>query len=364
MNVIFFVTNLDSGGIENYLLRFLEFKSSKFKNITVFCKGGRAGELLNNYQNLPNVDIHLKYVSYFKLQDYLYIYRFLKKNKFHSVCDFTGNFSGLILFCAKKAGITKRVVFYRGVTDHFQKTFIKSTYNRFVKSMTLYYATDILSNSKAAFKYFFTQNQKDQRFEVIYNGIDKSKFKVGDKNLKNSFFIPENAYVIGHVGRYNYSKNHKTILHVAERLIKKYTNIYFILCGKGVKKNLELKTIEYGIEKNVRLFENRTDIPIFLNTMDAFFFPSITEGQPNALIEAMIVGLPFVASNIDSIKETVFKNSLLLDPNDVEGYVVNLEKLYKKSESRNEFLKEYAIKRFDHKIKFNEFYNKLVNTIQ
>lgn len=360
MNCVFFVTGLDSGGIENYLLRFLTYKAESFDQIYVFCKGGKAGQLEMKYKAIPNVTIHVKKISFFNPKDYIYIYKFFEKYNIDVVCDFTGNFAGVILLTAKWAGVNKRISFYRGATNHFNESRLKVLYDTFVKKVNYKYATDILSNSQAAFDFFYSKEQQDDRFEVIYNGIDPEKFQLDNENLRNEFNIPEHAFVIGHTGRFNYAKNHDIIIDVAEVLIKKYPNIYFILCGNGVKDNLENKTIEIGIHKNIRLFNNREDIPIFLNTMDVYFFPSITEGQPNALIEAMIMGLPFVASNIGPIQETVGKNTQLFDPKDVNAFVKALEALYLNRAKRDHNLKENTMMKFDYKMRFDEFYNKLL----
>ncbi|MFV0598199.1 MAG: glycosyltransferase, partial [Bacteroidales bacterium] len=346
--IVFFITGLNSGGLENYLLRFLQYRAASFSEIVVYCKGGIGGQLEKDYLKIPNVKIIKTKISFFNPLHYIRLKSYLKKQEFDAICDFTGNFAGLILLCGKEVGINKRIAFYRGASDHFPKTFFRVRYNNFVKKLTYRNATNILSNSQAAFDYFYKRNQIDKRFQVIYNGIDAAKFNVGNHNLRQEFNIPENAFVIGHTGRFNPAKNHDVIIAVATRLIKKHTDIYLILCGNGVKEGLENRIKELGIERKTRLFENRNDIPLFLNTMDSYFFPSITEGQPNALIEAMIMGLPFVASDISPIKETVGNHTALFDPLDVEGFIKALEDLYLKKARRDLNLQKKTIKKFNY----------------
>lgn len=357
--VVFFVSHLDSGGIENYLLRFLQYKAEAFSEIVVFCKNGKDGQLDKEYLQIPNVRLKKQRLSFFNLLHYMKLTQYFKDEYFDVVCDFTGNFAGLVLWSAKQAKIKNRIAFYRGATDHFAQSFFKTKYNDFVKNKVLKTATHILANSQAALDYFFG-SKKDKRFQVIYNGLDISKFEVGSTNLRKEFNIPENAFVIGHTGRLNEAKNHPTILKVAEKLIKKHQDIYFILCGNNVKNGLEQRVKELGIFDKVLLFENRRDIPLFLNTMDAYFFPSITEGQPNALIEAMIMGLPFVASDIAPIKETVLEQDNLYNTWDEEGFIKALEQLYFCGKKRNEETKVKIREKFNHKERFEEFYRKLI----
>ena len=86
---------------------------------------------------------------------------------------------------------------------------------------------------------------------------------------------------------------------------------------------MSLRLQELNIEANTSLWEFRKDIPRVLKSLDCFIFPSLTEGQPNALIEAMISGVPFIASDIPPIKECVPEkyHYLLFSVDDVNGYV-------------------------------------------
>lgn len=357
-NVIFFVTSLQSGGIENYLLRFLEEKHQQFCQITVYCKGGLGGQLEQRYQSIPNVKIIKNSISFYNPLDYSALKKFFEKNKFDAICDFTGNFAGFILFVSKLAGIKKRIVFYRGSSDHFEATFVKKMYNNLARNFVLKYATDILSNSKAAFNFFYPGVwHNDTRFEVIYNGIDASKFNIENGNLRKEFKIPDDAFVVGHTGRFNSAKNHSTILKVATELIKKHKDVYFILCGNQVKNKMEPLVKEKALSDRILLFENRSDIPKFLNTMDCYYFPSVTEGQPNALIEAMLMDIPIVASDIESIKETVPEaaHSFLVNPLDVEAAKNKIIEIYHSETKQN--LQEWTIKKYDSKKLFQQFYN-------
>ncbi|ENK2331197.1 glycosyltransferase [Vibrio alginolyticus] len=355
-NIAFFVSGLDSGGLENYLLRFLKFKSKSYNNIYVFCKSGKGGQLEKYYLSIPNVNIIKIKIGYLDIRDVKKVTSFLKSKKIKIVCDFTGNFSGIILASAKILKIRKRVSFYRGSKDHYKHNFIKDIYNYFCKKLVLITATDILSNSRAAFEYFYSSEwKKDKRFSVIYNGIDPSSFLSETRCLRADLCIPQSAFVIGHTGRYNVAKNHSQIIRVAKEMTRRYQDVYFILCGNGVGKHLKKELESDGLSNKILVFENRNDIPKFLNTMDCYFFPSITEGQPNALIEAMIMGLPFVASNIQPIRETVGEGYHLYNPENTDELIFALEEVYRERPTRNENLQGYTRERFDYVRNFNAF---------
>ncbi|WP_313382264.1 glycosyltransferase [Proteiniphilum saccharofermentans] len=359
--VCFFVTSLNSGGIENYLLRFLRHYEADI-DATVYCKGDVFGELESQYRKLSNVRLIKSKIGYFNFKAYYELYHFLKKENFHSVCDFTGNFAGFILFIAYLAKIKTRIVFYRGSSNRYNVTFLRNFYNELVKIFVLKFATSILSNSKAAYDFFFSRI--DKRFKVIYNGIDSKVFNINESKdqIRNDLGIPSASYVIGHTGRVHYSKNHEAIIKVANLLCNKYSDIHFVLCGKNTDIEL-VNSVDIAVKEQVHLLGYRSDIPRILKAFDIYFFPSVTEGQPNALIEAMIVGLPIVASDIEPIKETVPEELInsLIHPLNVDDFVKQLEEHYlSKNCSNSTHHKEWAIEHFNSDNQFKKFFNELV----
>lgn len=361
--VVFFVTSINSGGIENYLLRFLNYFEGQIDPI-VICKGNTFGELEEDYKKIKRIQLIKMDIGYFNANSYYRVYKLLKDQNIDAVCDFTGNFAGLILFSAKLAGIKKRIAFYRGSSNHFKETFFRLMYNRLMLFLVKKNATKILSNSKTAIEYFFpNRNSNDKRFKVIYNGIDNLMFENIIPFSKVDFNIPANSFVIGHTGRYNVAKNHQVILKIAEYICHKYNNIYFVLCGKDTDVFLNPIILSNPILKDkVKILGYRNDVKSILPVFDLFFFPSITEGQPNSLIEAMLFGLPIVASNITTIIETT-PNELhteLLNPLDTKGFCERIEEYYLDESKRikNNF-RQWTQNRFDGKKLFNQFYEEL-----
>lgn len=357
--VAFLVTGLNSGGLENYLLRFLTFYKEEI-DATVICKGGYVGDLENNFKELGVNIIPIK-IGYFNPIKFYKLYQILKNGEFESVCDFTGNFAAVPLYLASLAGINKRVAFHRGSNNRFKETPVKMLYNKTINKQLPSVATNVLANSKAAMEFFHKEIwESNTKFEVIYNGINASQFLNSQKNLREDLRIPKAAFVVGHVGRYNEAKNHKIIIEVAVTLCKKHKDIFFILCGKDVDEQLRTRVEEESLSDHIKLLGYRQDVIKVLNTLDCFYFPSINEGQPNALIEAMIAGLPFIASNIAPIKETVPKelNDLLVPPLDNEIAVNRILEL-KDGKVEKLLLKDWAIKNYSAKKWFEKFYSKL-----
>ena len=135
---------------------------------------------------------------------------------------------------------------------------------------------------------------------VLNNGIDFSRFEcaLDKKTVRRKEGIPENACVIGHVGRFNEVKNHKFLVEVFAKLHEKDDNTFLLLVGNGsTQKQTEEQLKKLGLEKNYKILSQRTDIPDLLNAMDKFVFPSTSEGLGIALIEAQKAGLPCIVSS-------------------------------------------------------------------
>lgn len=134
---------------------------------------------------------------------------------------------------------------------------------------------------------------------ILNNGIDFSRFDhaLDKKTVREREGIPQNACVIGHVGRFNEVKNHKFLVEVFEKIHKKDKNTFLLLVGNGsTQKKVEKQLKESGLEHCYKILSKRTDIPDLLNAMDKFVFPSTSEGLGIALIEAQKAGLTCIAS--------------------------------------------------------------------
>lgn len=329
--ICFLIPSVSSGGIEMYLLRYLRYLPNA-ENITVLVRSNHKGELYKEYMT-TGVDLKflpLGYVSPFKIWQH---YRFYKSKSFDVICDFNANFAGIPMYLARFLKIPKRVAFYRQGSDHFRASFVKNRINKYMNSLVYRNATHILSNSQAALEFFFPyRSSLDTRFKVIFNGINIKEYylKESKESIRKDLGIPQDAFVIGHIGRLDKAKNHETVLKVFGELQKDGMNSWLVLCGRDTEK-LVPRVKELGINQKTKIFGYRKDIPRVLKSLDCFLFPSVTEGQPNALIEAMVAEVPVVASDIPSIKECVpeILHTKLKDPRDVDGLTNEVLELQK-----------------------------------
>lgn len=324
---VFLLTSLDAGGAETYLLRYLTFANGLIEAV-VITKEGRTGALLTEYEKYSSKIMTVQ-SGYLNFNGWIKLYGILKKENPDVVCDFTGNFAGIPLFLSKLLHVKKRIAFYRRSTNAFTESKVNLLYNAVMNFLVLKSATHILANSNAGLNFFFKSASIDSRMRVIRNGIDVTSFKpsASREELRNKFGIKHDAFIIGHTGRLNKAKNHQTLLEVATQLKQSGINFQLVLCGKDTEKLIQ-DLPKSLTNKDVISLGYQTAIADVLTTFDFYLFPSITEGMPNALMEAMMLGIPFAASNIAAISEIVPKeyHQFLFEPTDVSSFVKCIEK--------------------------------------
>ena len=158
-------------------------------------------------------------------------------------------------------------------------------------------ATDLFACAQDAGGWMFGCDQ----FHVMNNAIDTKAYVVNKQTgneVRQELTIPENAFVVGHVGRFAPPKNHMFIIRVFAEVLKEKTNAFLLLVGEGdLRREAETLTVELGIQDNVIFAGMRSDVNRMLQAMDVFLFPSIYEGLPLSIIEAQAAGMPCLISN-------------------------------------------------------------------
>ncbi|MBI4436480.1 MAG: glycosyltransferase [Candidatus Omnitrophica bacterium] len=149
---------------------------------------------------------------------------------------------------------------------------------------------------------------KISKIYTIHNGVDLGRFPYPMQNghLRKSLEIPEDAFVLGTVGRLGPEKDHRTLLQAASQLFKKNVKPYLLLIGDGpLYTSLVRLGEELGIATHLRWLGARSDIPELLAGIDLFILPSRYEGCPNVVLEAMAAGKCVVATRVGGTPEVV-----------------------------------------------------------
>ncbi|NUU75301.1 glycosyltransferase family 1 protein [Paenibacillus xylanilyticus] len=187
----------------------------------------------------------------------------------------------------------------------------------FVKNILQYpirYIADyLIACSKSAGQWLFGEKVlKRNNFIILKNAIDSQQYTYDqDKRLKiRKELHIEDKFVIGHVGRFNNSKNHDLLIDIFNVVHNREKKSILMMVGDGeLRPNIEKKISDLGLMNSVIFLGVRPDIPELLQSMDCFLFPSIFEGLGIVAIEAQAAGLPCLVSN--SIPEETYITDLI-----------------------------------------------------
>lgn len=243
--------------------------------------------------------------------------------------------------------------------------FLNNFYRKFAPKM----ATKIICVSEAVKDNLIESSDKfKDRFIVLHNGIDSDRFKPLKSNkIRKELNIREDEILIGMLGRVNKIKGQEFLLEVAEKLIKEYKNVSFLLVGgvfKGQEKlmmNLLEKSSREGLKGKVYISDFRSDSEEIYNNLDIFVLPSIQpDSFPTVVLEAMSSGLPVVANVTGGVVEMVEdnKNGFLLYDIDKDEMVKAFKRLIEDDKLREEFGNR-SREIIQEKFTIGVFYNKL-----
>lgn len=145
------------------------------------------------------------------------------------------------------------------------------------------------------------------RISVVKNGIDIGKFSENCElrsQVRKELGLSDSDCVIGAIGNLYPVKGHIYLLQAMDILCSKYDRLKLVVAGRGgEKERLERYIIENGLEDRVSLLGFRNDAARLLQALDIYVMPSLSEGLPLSLLEAMASGTPVVASSVGGIPE-------------------------------------------------------------
>lgn len=201
--------------------------------------------------------------------------------------------ASIYLPIAKKAGVPITIAHARSAgVDKGVKGFITKLLrkNLFKRCDYMFSCSDLAS--RAVFG-----DRAYESGEVVFvpNAVDTKAFLPNEQirsQIRQEYGLHE-SFVIGHVGRFHYAKNHEFILDVFAEVLRENGNAKLFLLGDGPRRQeMEAKAKELGIIESVIFAGNKSPVSPYYQAMDAFLFPSRFEGMPGTVVEAQAAGVP------------------------------------------------------------------------
>lgn len=214
---------------------------------------------------------------------------------------------------AKLCGVPKIYGNERCLNPWKSKPFelIDSVFNRF--------STAVTTNTKS-----FEKNG----YIFIPNGVDVNKLidqsgRESRADILSEFGLKPTAFVIACVARLWHQKRLKWAIWSMDVMRRMHPDSHLLIIGDGPQRNRLMRYRQlYWAEEYVHFLGARSDVPRILRAADVLWLSSLYEGQPNAVLEAMALGVPTVSAKIPAVEEFITheENGFLVDPNDIPGF--------------------------------------------
>lgn len=263
----------------------------------------------------------------------------LKQGKYLIVHSHINTLSFFSLWAAKEAGVKVRIAHSHSTTNSKEKK--KNLMKQLLRPLSKLFATDYVSCSELAGRWLFG-NRTYNKGEVylLNNAIDLERFVYNEevrKSKRAELNIPENMFVIGHIGRFVEQKNHEFLLDVFKEIHDRHSNSMLLLAGDGpLRDQMKKKVDMLNLNQSVIFLGQRKDANELYQAFDLFLLPSLYEGLPVVGVEAQTAGLLCVLSN-DMTKETKVIDSTIFLNLDLgpSAWADSILKNYKNYHRRN-----------------------------
>lgn len=248
--------------------------------------------------------------------------------------------SFLVEELAREAGVPKIIIHSHNTSvlegDHREERI--AHHNQCVAELQKNIATDYWACSWKAANWLYGNSIPSNRIVIQKNAIDIDKFRYNPKmakRIKRELGWDCN-YVIGHVGRFSYQKNHVFLMRVFREVHEQNPNTKLLLIGFGPEREKVDQMIQkWNLQDCVRILEKRNDVNNLMQAMDCFALPSLFEGMALVLVEAQAAGCDCLASDRVS-DEAILTKGVCRIPLDEKEWIKILLGKSKNNYSRNE----------------------------
>ena len=330
--------------------------------IGIVCGGGVEAVIMNYYRNIDRTQIQFDFVVDGYEKTYLddeieamggkvyhvepyrknifrymrQIYKIVRDGHYKIVHSNMNTLSVFSLFPAWLAGAEQRIL-------HNHSTAVKQEGKRSLMKQILRPLAPIFANryaacSELAGNWMYGEARMERgEITIIRNAIDLNTYAFSDDTrtkYRQELGIALDDFVIGHVGRFMFQKNHVFLLKIFREVKKQQHNAVLLLIGDGeLRVSIEKQVQEYGLSDSVKFLGLRNDVQALYNAMDVFVLPSWYEGLPVVSVEAQANGLRSIFSTNVTAESGLTKSAEFICLED--GANIWAEKILQNNNSRN-----------------------------
>lgn len=356
IKILYLTTSPQLGGAEKMLLELAtRIDKEKFEIVVCTIKGERDGDLLKLLRKRGIETYSLNADRKWQVHKLLKIRRIIKTFQPDIIQSYLF-FDNIVAGIFGKLTRVPLVVFgQRNVETH--RSFVRNLLDKF----TLPLADFVISNTEAG-KEIVVKREKfpADRVYVIANGIDMPEAKREKPRLhelvgRNK--LPGQPFVAGFIGFMIEQKGIPYLLEAAEEIARSHPEVVFILIGSGpLKGRMKQLSDEINLGGKVIFAGHRGRGSRYMSLFDVFVLPSLWEGMPNVVMEAMAHSVPVVATKVGGVPELVEhgKTGYIVEPGDASALAKAVEKVVLMNPTEREAMGERGFERMKSEFTFDK----------
>ena len=327
--------------------------------------GGPEKQILHHAQDMQDSEYQLSIGSFHDLQEWPEILTAAEQRNIPTLClpggvrpDLVRRLSrmlserkGLLLcthgfkanvvgyLAARRTG-TSHVAFLRGFTAENRRI----RFYEMLERQALKRADRVVCVSEAQAKQIALIRRNRRAPIVVKNAMlpPYSRQQHRPPISRNDLSIPASAFVFGSVGRLSIEKGHRFMVSAFHKLCSEApvgAQLYLIIVGDGKEEqSLKQQATQLGIREQIHFAGFQGSPTEWMQMMDCLVQPSLTEGTPNTVLEALCLKLPVIASAVGGVPDLIVdgRNGLLVPPADVEQMTAAMKKMWLSPDLRSQ----------------------------
>jgi glycosyltransferase involved in cell wall biosynthesis len=347
INILHIRDGIGIYGAERVILTLAKHMDKEKFNFMLLCmshKDGRSKELITRARELGihvipiNVNGRLDFSAIAKIR------RIIKQNKV-MVChahDYKSVFYTLV--AAVNLGV-KLVATAHGST---RDSLVKRIYLSITEQYLYKFFDKIIAVSEDIRKQLKKYHVKQHKIDVIQNGIDFSLINAKSRAIDDEYMpISAGRKVFGVIGRLFPDKGHRFFLEAFSIVLKRYSHIMGVIVGDGPGRDEIIRKVrEMRLDNHIYVCGEKSDMKAVYNHLDYLVIPSLREGLPYVLLEAMACSIPVLATAVGEIPALIEDgvNGHLVAPGDADALAARMmELLVNTSKSKDMAKKAHSL---------------------
>ena len=306
IQILYVIDALEFGGGERGFSQLSTgLNKERFKTYLAAHPGSKLEEMAKR-ENVPFFPIDMDRKANFKTIAQLS--RIINQNRIHIVHSMGARADFFARMAVRKLPGTSLVCTVAMPVEGFDIGFIRKIVYKIADRFSSRYVTQFIAVSKAIKEQLVRRrNIHSDRITVVYNGVELDQYNQSmnaSEKIRHSLGITDDYPIIGSIGRLVYQKGYFHFLQAAKQVYEQKKYVRFVIVGHGPEEdNLKSMAKSLGISHVCTFAGLRRDVPELLSAFDVFVLSSVLEGLPRVVIEAMAMGRPIVATDIDGVRE-------------------------------------------------------------